>query len=176
MLLRLAPETGNWVFSGSALKWATPIEPFYDLIVFLQLKPLVRMQRLRRREAVRYGARLEPGGDMAGASAAFLAWAEAYDTAGLEQRSRIAHETWLATQTAPVLRSTPRILSIPSSRLFSHRAAARRFPRLAAHGGDSNEGLLMRPPSARLRYVSSKSFALFTPSRSTIRTIGRGTP
>ncbi|KAF0097639.1 MAG: hypothetical protein FD144_4915 [Rhodospirillaceae bacterium] len=104
MLLRLAPVTGNWVFSGSALKWATPIEPFYDLIVFLQLKPLVRMQRLRRREAVRYGARLEPGGDMAGASAAFLAWAEAYDAAGLEQRSRIAHETWLATQTAPVLR------------------------------------------------------------------------
>ena len=104
MLLRLAPVTGNWVFSGSALKWATPIEPFYDLIVFLQLKPLVRMQRLRRREAARYGARLEPGGDMAGASAAFLAWAEAYDTAGLEQRSLMAHEAWMATQIAPVLR------------------------------------------------------------------------
>lgn len=104
MLLRLAPVTGQWVLSGSALKWATPIEPFYDLIVFLQLEPALRMERLRRREAARYGARLEAGGDMANASAAFLTWAEAYDTAGLEQRSRTAHEAWLPTQTAPVLR------------------------------------------------------------------------
>ncbi len=104
MLLRMAPETGRWVFSGSALKWATPIEPFYDLIVFLQLDPALRMTRLKRREAARYGARLEPGGDMAAASAAFLAWSAAYDTAGLEQRSRTAHEAWLATQRAPVLR------------------------------------------------------------------------
>lgn len=104
MLLRLAPVTGHWVFSGSALKWATPIEPFYDLIVFLQLDPAIRMERVRRREAARYGARLEPGGDMASASAAFLAWSDAYDTAGLEQRSLIAHEAWLATQTTPVLR------------------------------------------------------------------------
>ena len=43
MLLRLAPVTGQWVLSGSALKWATPIEPFYDLIVFLQLDPALRM-------------------------------------------------------------------------------------------------------------------------------------
>lgn len=41
---------------------------------------------------------------MSAASADFLKWAEAYDVAGLEQRSLIAHETWLASQTAPVLR------------------------------------------------------------------------
>ncbi|SEO23428.1 Adenylate kinase [Rhodospirillales bacterium URHD0017] len=104
LLLRLLPAAGRWVFSGSAPEWATPIEPFYDLVVFLRLDPKVRVERLRRREAARYGNRIEAGGDMAAASAAFLAWAEAYDVAGAEQRSLSGHETWLATLKVPVLR------------------------------------------------------------------------
>ena len=104
MLLRLLPVAGQWVFSGSAPEWARPIEPSYDLVVFLWLDPAVRMERLRQRETARYGKRLEAGGDMAVASAEFLKWAEAYDTAGPEQRSLIGHVTWLATLKAPVLR------------------------------------------------------------------------
>ena len=100
----LLPFPGQWVFSGSAVGWAGAIEPFYDLVVFLKLDPSVRMERIRQREAARYGARVRPGGDMAEASAAFVDWAAAYDTAGLEQRSLLKHEQWLATQTAPVLR------------------------------------------------------------------------
>ena len=92
------------VFSGSAPEWAKPIEPFYDLVVFLWLDPAVRMERLRRREAGRYGRRIEAGGDMAVASGEFLSWAEAYDTAGPEQRSLIGHVAWLASLKAPVLR------------------------------------------------------------------------
>lgn len=82
MLLRLLPSAGCWVFSGSAPEWAKPVEPFYDLVVFLRLDPAVRMERLRRREAAQYGKRIEAGGDMAVASTAFIEWAEAYDTAG----------------------------------------------------------------------------------------------
>jgi adenylate kinase family enzyme len=104
MLLGLLPAAGRWVFSGSAPEWARPIEPSYDLVVFLRLDPAVRMERLRQRETARYGKRLEPGGDMAVASAEFLKWAEAYDTAGPEQRSLAGHEAWLATLKAPVLR------------------------------------------------------------------------
>jgi adenylate kinase family enzyme len=104
MLLRLLPVAGQWVFSGSAPEWAKPVEPFYDLVVFLRLDPAVRMKRLRRREAARYGKRIETGGDMAAASSEFLKWAEAYDTAGPEQRSLVGHEAWLATLQAPVLR------------------------------------------------------------------------
>jgi hypothetical protein len=59
---------------------------------------------LRRREAARYGRRIEAGGDMAVASGEFLRWAEAYDTAGPEQRSLIGHVAWLASLKAPVLR------------------------------------------------------------------------
>jgi adenylate kinase family enzyme len=104
LLLRRLPVSGQWVFSGSALQWATPIEPFYDLVIFLQLDLAVRMARLRRREAARYGKRIDAGGDMATASADFLKWAEAYDVAGPEQRSLIGHEAWLVSLKAPVLR------------------------------------------------------------------------
>ena len=102
MLTRQLPVDADWVFSGSAISWATVLEPAYDLIVFLRLDPSTRMGRLRRREAARYGARIEPGGDMAVASTAFLRWAEAYDSAGLVQRSLAAHEDWLSGQTADV--------------------------------------------------------------------------
>ena len=104
LLLQRLPTAGAWVFSGSALRWATPLEHCYELIVYLRLDHAVRMQRLRQREAERYGARILPGGDMAVASAEFIAWAASYDTAGPERRSRIAHDTWLADQPAPVLR------------------------------------------------------------------------
>jgi hypothetical protein len=92
------------VFSGAATKWAAPLEPFYDLVVFLRLDPAIRMARLRRREAVRWGTRILPGGDMAAINAAFIAWAEAYDTAGSLRRGLVTHEAWLADQPAPVLR------------------------------------------------------------------------
>ncbi len=96
LLMEHLPPASGWVLSGSALKWAKPLEPLYDLIVYLQLDPAIRMERLRQRERIRYGRRVEPTGDMAAASAEFLAWAAAYDTAGPEQRSRVAHEQWLA--------------------------------------------------------------------------------
>lgn len=99
----LAAHAG-WVLSGSALKWGEPLAPLYDLIVFLTLDPALRMERLRRRELARYGHRVEPGGDLVEASAEFLDWAASYDTAGPEQRSRAAHEAWLAARTVPVLR------------------------------------------------------------------------
>ena len=104
LLLRTLPVDGHWVFSGAATKWAAPLEPYYDLVVFLRLDPAVRMARLRRREAARYGARILPGGTMAAINAAFIAWAEAYDTAGSLRRGLVTHEAWLIDQPAPVLR------------------------------------------------------------------------
>ena len=104
LLLRTLPIDGHWVFSGAATRWAALLEPGYDLVVFLRLDPVVRMARLRRREAARYGARIRPGGDMAAINAAFIAWAESYDTAGSLHRGLTTHEAWLIDQPAPVLR------------------------------------------------------------------------
>jgi adenylate kinase family enzyme len=104
LLLRTLPVDAHWVFSGAATKWAAPLEPYCDLVVFLRLDPEVRMARLRQREAARWGARILPGGDMAAINAAFIAWAEAYDTAGSLRRGLVTHEAWLIDQAAPVLR------------------------------------------------------------------------
>lgn len=104
LTIRALPAAGHWVFTGSATKWAAPVEPHFDLVVFLRLDPAVRMDRLRRREAKRFGARILPGGDMAAISAAFIAWAASYDTAGSLRGSLGTHEAWLADQPAPVLR------------------------------------------------------------------------
>jgi hypothetical protein len=104
LLSRTLPVDGHWVFSGAAIEWAAPLEPHCDLVVFLRLDPTVRMARLRRREAARFGARILPGGDMAAISAGFIAWAEAYDTAGPMGRGLLTHEAWLIDQPAPVLR------------------------------------------------------------------------
>lgn len=104
LLARRLPVTSDWVFSGAATKWAAPLEPYYDLVVFLRLDPQTRMDRLRAREAARWGARTQPGGDMATINAAFIAWAEAYDTAGSLRRGLVTHEAWLIDQPAPVLR------------------------------------------------------------------------
>lgn len=100
----MAASPDGWVLSGSAVGWAAPIEQFYQLIVYLRLEPETRMTRLRERERQRYGERIVSGGDLAAAYAKFIAWAGRYDTAGVEQRSRAAHEEWLTTQSAPILR------------------------------------------------------------------------
>ncbi|MFD1746487.1 AAA family ATPase [Rhizobium helianthi] len=104
LLQQRAKPDESWILSGSALKWGEFLEPYYDLIVFLTLDPEMRMERIRQREAMRYGDRILPGGDMAETSAEFIAWAAAYDTAGPQQRSRALHEAWLSSQKTPILR------------------------------------------------------------------------
>jgi hypothetical protein len=94
----------SWIISGALTGWGNPLVPRLDLVVFLSLDPALRMDRLRAREAARWGARIEPGGDMADRHRAFMQWAEAYDSAGPDQRSRMLHEQWLATLPCPVLR------------------------------------------------------------------------
>jgi adenylate kinase family enzyme len=95
--------TRDWVFSGCALGWGSPFEPLAELVVFLRLDPALRMARLRAREAARHGRRIAPGGDMHESHRRFMDWAEAYDTAGAEQRSRLLHAAWLADRPCPVL-------------------------------------------------------------------------
>jgi len=103
LLLECARSELSWVLSGSALGWGAKVEPLFDLIVFLRIEPQLRLERLRRRELARYGPRIQDGGDMVAKHKEFMDWAASYDTAGPEQRSLVAHEQWLATQTCPVL-------------------------------------------------------------------------
>jgi adenylate kinase family enzyme len=106
LLLMQAALLGNssWVISGALTGWGNVLVPRLDLVIFLDLDPGLRMARLRAREAARWGGRIAPGGDMAEGHEAFMEWAEAYDSAGPDQRSRALHEEWLAGLPCPVLR------------------------------------------------------------------------
>ena len=97
-------ETGSWVLSGSIGHWGAPLIPQFDLVIFLSVPTEVRLKRLRRREAERYGSRIEPGGDRHKASTAFLEWAADYETGPSEGRSRGMHEAWIKALPCPVLR------------------------------------------------------------------------
>ncbi|NPD04519.1 hypothetical protein HN031_07455 [Nocardioides sp. zg-1308] len=93
-----------WVLSGSIMGWGEPVVPLLDAVVFCSLAPDVRLQRLRDREAVRYGDRIEPGGDLVESHAEFIAWAAGYEDPAFDGRSRAVHEEWLAGLACPVLR------------------------------------------------------------------------
>lgn len=105
LMRRLFLPRAGWVLSGSLVGWGDPLIPSFDLVVFLLTATEVRIDRLRRREAARYGAAaVAAGGDLHAESRAFLDWAASYDTAPAEGRSRAKHEAWLAALPCPVLR------------------------------------------------------------------------
>jgi adenylate kinase family enzyme len=103
-LRRHLGRSADWVLAGALGGWGDALVPEFGLVVFLHLDAPTRLARLRAREAARHGARIAPGGDLAAVHAAFLAWAAAYDTGGLDQRSRAQQESWLADLPCPVLR------------------------------------------------------------------------
>jgi len=85
----------GWVLSGSLCGWGDPVITRFELAVFVWVPPEERMARLRAREWQRHGHAPDPE---------FLAWAERYDSAGLEQRSRRTHEAWMTQLYCPLLR------------------------------------------------------------------------
>ena len=94
-----------WVLSGSVMGWGEPFAASFDLVVFLQVDPAVRLARLRQREASRIGAAaIAPGGALHQSHVDFMAWAAGYDDPAFTGRSLRRHEAWLAALGVPVLR------------------------------------------------------------------------
>jgi adenylate kinase family enzyme len=106
LLTSALDAAGSWVLSGSLCGWGDVFVPRFERVVFMYLPPEVRMSRLARREASRYGAEaIAPGGAHHAKYETFMAWAAAYD-AGEVSRTLAIHERWLATLPCPVLRLT----------------------------------------------------------------------
>jgi adenylate kinase family enzyme len=97
-------RTGRWVLSGTLDDWAEPALAAVELIVFLEAPTEVRIERLRGREAERFGEALLPGGAVHEIHREFIAWAARYDSGSLPGRSRPRHEKWLERVSKPVLR------------------------------------------------------------------------
>lgn len=102
--LRRALGHKGWVLSGSCFTWAEAILREATLIVFMTLPAPERLARLKQRERLRFGARIDPGGDMFEVHRNFMDWAAGYDNPDFDGRTLAAHETWLSHQTAPVRR------------------------------------------------------------------------
>lgn len=94
---------GGWVLSGALDGWGDLALQGTDLIVFLLTPTPLRLARIRRREAEKFGARIQPGGDMALPHAQFLKWAASYDEPYFSGRSLARHRAWLASRPEPVL-------------------------------------------------------------------------
>ena len=98
-------QNDSWVLSGALCGWGDFAIPMFDQVVFLWLPPEVRMQRLKKREIARFGSDIENPNDPGHQRhQEFLEWAAAYDTGGLDVRSKSRHEAWIRTLPCPVVR------------------------------------------------------------------------
>jgi adenylate kinase family enzyme len=95
----------DWVLSGSLDGWGDPILPRLDLVIFLYVPTPIRLERLRAREARRFGAdAVAPGGSLHRQAEEFIEWASHYDDGSREGRNLARHQAWLATLPCRVLR------------------------------------------------------------------------
>lgn len=98
-------KADKWILSGSNSSWGDFLMDSYDLVIFLYVPANIRMERLIQREMQRYSIeRILPGGDLYGSHKAFIEWAAAYETGGIEMRSLALHNEWLKQLICPVIR------------------------------------------------------------------------
>lgn len=94
----------NVVISGSLSGWGDPLIPTFTLVVRIEIDAEIRIARLIQREKGRFGARIEPDGDMYEQHRAFVEWAKSYDTGELNMRSKAKHDEWQKLLPCTVLR------------------------------------------------------------------------
>lgn len=105
LLQQALAKTDSWVLSGSLCGWGNFAIPMIDFVVFLWVPSDIRIQRLRKREIALYGSEIEtPKDPRYETHKGFLEWAAAYDTGGLDMRSKATHEKWLSKLKTPFLR------------------------------------------------------------------------
>jgi adenylate kinase family enzyme len=92
------------VISGAFVGWGDVFIPRLGLVVYMNLPEEIRVARINERERARFGARVEPGGDLYLQHLDFLAWSRSYDSEDVSRRSRAQHERWLAGLSCPVIR------------------------------------------------------------------------
>lgn len=98
-------DRADWVLSGSLDGWGDPVIPFIDLVIFLYAPTETRVQRLRNREARRFGPdAIAPGGAIHQQAEEFIEWASHYDDGSREGRNLARHQAWLAALRCRVLR------------------------------------------------------------------------
>ncbi|PTV94497.1 adenylate kinase family enzyme [Rhodobacter aestuarii] len=96
-------EDGGWVLAGSCDGWGDVAIDGADLIVYISTPAPLRLSRIRKREAARWGDRIQPGGDMERQHAQFIKWAAGYEDPYFSGRSLARHLAWLVGRNEPVI-------------------------------------------------------------------------
>jgi len=71
-------KDGPWVLSGSVATWGLG-ELYLTHAILLRPSQVVRVERIRRREASRFGDRIRAGGDMQQTHLDFIEWTKSYE-------------------------------------------------------------------------------------------------
>ena len=97
-LLRSALEDREaWILSGSIATWGlVELAPTHG--VFLEVPVEERLKRLEQRQLTLFGARIEPGGDMAEEHRAFMEWAPGYESRSGAGRNLRTDRAFLETR------------------------------------------------------------------------------
>ena len=95
----------QWVLSGSLQGWGDPVISYFDLVVFLYTVKDIRLQRLRAREAARFGAdAVAPDGWRYQETEEFIEWASRYDEGDTLSRTLEVHQDLAGDTALPVIR------------------------------------------------------------------------
>ncbi|MBQ8654114.1 MAG: shikimate kinase [Clostridia bacterium] len=103
LMLRDLEAADHVVITGSLTGWGDPLIPYFTLCIRTMLDQAIRLDRLHRREAERFGDRIEPGGDMYQHHQEFMDWAAQYDEGSVTMRSAAKHDAWQEIITCPVI-------------------------------------------------------------------------
>lgn len=92
------------VISGCLCSWGEIFLPYMELGIWVETPLDICMERLKVRERLNFGPRIDSGGDMHQNHVDFLAYAQKYDEGGLDMRSRKLHEKWRKMLPCPCLK------------------------------------------------------------------------
>ncbi|SDZ97868.1 P-loop NTPase family protein [Pedobacter hartonius] len=104
LMLRTAlSKQQSWILGGSLTNWGEEWYNIFNLAVFLYVPPLLRLERLRRREIERFGEAIFTDPERNRLFEEFMSWCAGYDDNTARGRTLAAHETWMKALTCPVL-------------------------------------------------------------------------
>ncbi|WP_412467617.1 AAA family ATPase [Pedobacter sp. KLB.chiD] len=104
MLKEELSQIESYIVGGSLVSWGEEWKQMFDLAVFLYLPKEIRMERLIKREAERYGNNIYDDPLRHKLFLEFIDWASKYDDRTFTGRNIGIHESWLAGINCPVIK------------------------------------------------------------------------
>lgn len=93
----------QWILSGSLCGWGDIFIPSFELVIYVYVNNEKRLERLKRRERMRFGDDILPGGKQHERYQAFIKWAAGYETTMDVSRNALRHQQWLEKLPCPVI-------------------------------------------------------------------------